>query len=88
MHLLVSAFAPYLLAHFCAFCGFRLCPLWLNKDEIPVSQFISQDLHLVLARHDPDQRRAVYGVRPDAPDTDETIVARPRANWSKRAEGR
>src|SRR6185436_20145747 len=66
---------------FCAFCAF----LWLKKYEVPVSQFISEDLHLVLARDDHYQRRAVCGVCTHASDTDSQVVARPCTDWSKRA---
>jgi len=59
---------------FCLLLCF-LCLFVAIRNEVPVSQFISEDLHLVLACHDPDQRRAVCGVRPHAPDTDETFVA-------------
>ena len=62
--------------------------LWLNKkNEDPVSQLISENLHLVLARHDHHQRRAVCGGGADASDTDAAIVAGSRASWPKRAEG-
>ena len=54
-----------------------------SLNEVSISQLISEDLHLVLAGDDHHQRRAVYGGRLDASDSDAAVTKSGRPGMSR-----
>src|SRR5687768_2571234 len=72
------------------FAGSAIFTEFQQKDpnEESFSQPLSQNFYLVLGRHDHHQWRVLCRVPAYPANADETIVARSRSGWTKRAKGR